>query len=270
MGFGVERLVAGVAESSPSDFGSGLTSRGNIMSRILRPRTRRTEYRPAIDRLEIRAVPAVTPLTPLIPANIAALPAQIATLGAKENGISNYVVSQVNFALSVGGHVGTPFQNYYAATYATAQGWSADIENDIEQVQTFANDTYNGLVSAQAAWNTEISTNYTNTIAFISNYYNSLTPSQQAAQQSTILANITNTNTATASAFKTVKTYYTAQENAVISLYNSYVPNFNSALFQAANAVRLSGNLYNYTSFITTTPLPLNYTPLKLIPLVTS
>ncbi len=240
------------------------------MSRNLRPRSRRTEFRPAIDRLEIRAVPTTTPLTPLIPANIAVLPGEIATLGAKEAGISNYAVSQAPFALSVGGHVGTAFQGYYAATYATAKAWSDDINNDIEQVQTFANDTYNGLVSAQAAANQTIETNYTNTITYISNFYNSLTPSEQAAVQSTILANITATNTATASAFATVKTYYTTQENAVIKLYNSYVPAFNSALFNAANAVRLSGNLYNYTSFITTTPLPLNYTPLTLIPLITS
>ena len=235
-----------------------------------RSRTRRGEFRPAIDRLEVRAVPATTPLTPLIPANVAALQAEIATLGTKELGISNYAVSQAPFALSVGGHVGTAFQGYYAATYATAQAWNTTINNDIEQLQTIGNATYTGLQTAQAAANATIATNYTNTIAFIDNYIASLTPAQLAAQMSTIVANTNTVNTATASAYATVKTYYTNQENAVIQLYNSYVPAANQALFNGANAVRLSGNLYNYTSFITTTPLPLNFTPVQLIPLITS
>ncbi len=216
------------------------------------------------------AVPTTTPLTPLIPANIAALPAEIASLSAKELGISNYAVSQAPFALSVGGHVGTAYQGYYAATYATAKAWNDQINNDIGKLQTYANDTYNGLVQAQTAANAQIAANYNATIQYIFNYYNSLTPDQQAAQLSTIVANTQNVNKATASAYATVKTYYTNQENGVIQLYDSYVPAFNQALFNGANAVRLSGNLYNYTSFITTTPLPLNFTPLKTIPLITS
>ena len=115
--------------------------------------------------------------------------------------------------------------------------------------------------------NATIAQNYTTLITYIDNYYAGLTPAEQAAQASLIQANTQSVIKSTQSAYNIVHSYYTGQENTLIKEYNAEVPAANQALANAANAVRLSGNLYTYVvSPTTATPLLLPvYTPVTTL-----
>lgn len=223
-------------------------------------RSRRNGFLPSMDGLEDRVVLATAPT------NVLAIPAQVAQLNSQVLGISNAVVSVVPYTLSVGGHLNAQGVQNVTNTYATAKADFNQLMADRDAVQQAADDQLSTLREGKFVLDSQITQNYNDQITFIAGYYNSLTPDQQAAQFSTIAANVAKVTQATQSAYKVSNDYYTGKENAVISLYNQTANQVNTALANAANAVRLSGNLYTYVVQGSSNPIaaPI-YTPLMPI-----
>ncbi len=224
------------------------------------PRSRRNGFLPSVDGLEARLVLATAPTNPL------AIPIQVAQINAESLAISNTVVNAVPSVLAVHGHLSAAGVNTVTAGYALAQTNFAQLQADQAAGLQAIDDELSTLKEGKFILDSEITANYNAQIAFITNYYNSLTPTQQAAQASAIQANLVKVNQATAAAYQVSSNYYVGKENAAISLYNKEVPLFNTALANAANAVRLTGNLYVYVVNGSSTPIaaPI-YTPVQPI-----
>jgi hypothetical protein len=203
-----------------------------------KPRGRRTGYRPALDALEGRVVLSTAP------ANVLAIPAQVAQINAEVIAIGKYVASLVPYTLSVQGHLQPQGVQRIAATYATAKADFNQLLADQAAVQTSAYTTLTSLFQQQSALNQTVTDAYNAQVAFISNYYAGLSPSQQVAQASLIQTQLAKVSQGAQGGYAAVHTYYTGQENRVIGLYNQTIGAINGALTHAASAVRSAGTLY--------------------------
>jgi len=230
------------------------------MSAIRISRSRRNGIKPLLDGLEDRLVLATAPT------NVLAIPAQVTQLNNQVVAISNDVISVVPYTLAHGGHLDAQSTQNVIRTRNTAQADFDQLVADRDAVQQAANDQISTLREGKFLLDSQIAQNYNTQVTYIANYYNSLTPDQQTAQLSAIMANLAKVNQATQSAYQTSNTYYANKANSSLALYNQTANQINTALANAATAVKLSGNLYNYVVLGSTnqalTPL---YTPLPLI-----